>query len=181
MKYSLILLVKIRIKIHTTFLFQMKSKMEQKLLSLVADNNKLAEELRKYYDQERKADPSAISIKKESQDQIAHKSDELEMKLESTNQRIIELEEKLRESREIQQNFEVQCVEMQNLRIKVENLEAEKTIWEEGKRFLKGAAQACELQRELQQAREIISSLRESVKGKLLLEEQMASIEHRYV
>lgn len=148
--------------------------MEQKVLSLLEDNNKLTEELRLY-------------IKKESKPEIAKSCEiavrnlEDEKKLELAHKRITELEEKLKEARAIQQKFEVQCVEFQSLKIKYESLESERSMVEDGKKFMHRASKVNELERELTHARDLIASLRESVKGKLLLEEQMATIEHRYI
>ncbi|XP_011502021.1 PREDICTED: mitotic spindle assembly checkpoint protein MAD1 [Ceratosolen solmsi marchali] len=154
-------------------LIQVKSKLEQKILALLDDNNRLSEELRGYVRNEGKTD--ANESNKDSEDKVA----ELNEKLEASNNRISELEEKLKEARSVQQKYEVQCIEVQSLKVKLQNFESEKIGWEEGKKFAQRASQANEFERELYQAREIIKSLRESIKGKLLLEEQMSSMEHR--
>ena len=148
--------------------------MEQKVLQLVQDNNKLTEQLRCYLKQETKQDVLNASITKSSEDNV-----ELQEKLDLTNKRLSELEEKLKEARSIQQKYEVQSIELQSLKIKLESLESDRSIIEEGKHFMTRAAQANELERELHKAAELISSLRESVKGKLLLEEQMATVQHK--
>ena len=50
---------------------------------------------------------------------------------------------------------------------------------EEGKHFKTKADKAPQLEREMHTAVELITSLRESVKGKLLLEELMATLQHK--
>lgn len=144
--------------------------MEEKVLSLVDDNNKLAEQLRHFIKQEAKNESIANTPKP---------LDVAEYKHEIVNKRITELEEKLREARSIQQEFEVQKVELQNYKIKVGTLEAEKSMLESSKQVVNRAGKVRELERELAQSREIINSLRESVKGKLLMEEQMANLQQR--
>jgi predicted transcriptional regulator len=151
----------------------MKSKMEQKVFTLLDDNNKLTEELRGYIRQETKTESNAGA--KLSEDKIS----ELNDKLEASNKRILDLEEKLKDARSIQQKYELQCIELQSLKVKIQNFESEKIGWEEGKMFAHRAYQANEFEKELHQAKELIKTLRESVKGKLLLEEQMASMEHK--
>ncbi|KAJ8675991.1 hypothetical protein QAD02_011777 [Eretmocerus hayati] len=158
-------------------LIQMKSKMEQKVLAVIADNTRLQEELQGQGKTDFKPDLKAINAA--LLDQSEQKLSDSDEKYETAIKRINELEEKLREARECQQKFEVQGVELQNMRIKIESLESEKKFLEDAKKVSNVAAQTCDLQRELQHARDIIVSLRESVKGKLLLEEQMASVEHR--
>ncbi|XP_001604630.2 mitotic spindle assembly checkpoint protein MAD1 [Nasonia vitripennis] len=153
-------------------LSQLRTKMEHKILSLVEDNNKLTEELRLCIKKEVKPD-----ITKPCETSVRNIEDE--KKLELAHKKITELEEKLREARVIQQKFEVQCVELHSLKIKYESLESERSMMEDGKKFMQRASKVSELERELSHARDLISSLRESVKGKLLLEEQMATIEHR--
>lgn len=148
--------------------------MEQKVLSLINDNNKLTGELRLYIKKEAKPEITKSCV-------TSVRNIEDEKKLELAHKKITELEEKLREARVIQQKFEVQCVELQSLKIKYESLESERSIIEDGKKFMQRASKVNELERELSHARDLITSLRESVKGKLLLEEQMATIEHRYM
>lgn len=146
--------------------------MEKKILSLVEDNTKLTEELRLCVKQEK-------GIKEEKNVKPTVDTKSYEEITEKANKRIAELEEKLRDSRIIQQKYELQCVEVQNLKIKIENIESERAIWEEGKKFMNRAAKANEYEKELQHAKELIASLRESVKGKLLLEEQLATTQQR--
>ncbi|KAJ8668557.1 hypothetical protein QAD02_010220 [Eretmocerus hayati] len=158
-------------------LIQMKSKMEQKVLAVIADNTRLQEELRGQGKTDFRTDMKAINAA--LLDQSEQKLSDSDEKYKIAIKRINELEEKLRKARECQQKFEVQGVELQNMRIKIESLKSEKKFLEDAKKVSNVAAQTCDLQRELQDARDIIVSLRESVKGKLLLEEQMASVEHR--
>lgn len=149
--------------------------MEKKILSLVDDNNRLTEDLRRSIKQEVKTDhDNSMNMSRA----VEGKSD-LEEKVEAYRKRMSELQEKLREVTTVANKYEVQNVELQNLRIKCETLEAEKINLEEGKKFATPVARVCELEKELHHAKEIIFSLRESVKGKLLLEEQMATMEHR--
>lgn len=116
------------------------------------------------------------SVKKEE----PHVS-ETQLKLEAAETRIIHLEEKLKEYQSRQQELELQNVELQSMKIKIERLESERALWEEGKVLTARAVKANELEKELSAAKEIIATLRESVRGKLLLEEQMASVMKRYV
>ncbi|XP_014207576.1 mitotic spindle assembly checkpoint protein MAD1 [Copidosoma floridanum] len=152
-------------------LSEMKMKMEKKILTLIEDNSKLSEELKKCANNDVKPDFNVLRTE--------NKTLALEEQLKATQQRVSELEVKLREAGKNLQTIEVQNAEIQALKVKVETLESEKTIFEESKKFINRAARASELEKELQYAKEIIRSLNESVKGKLLLEEQMATIEHR--
>lgn len=104
-----------------------------------------------------------------------------QLKLQAAEDKIAQLEEKLKECRTSQKDYELQNVELQNLKIKMEKLESERALWEEGKQLVARAAKASELEKELNVARDTITVLRESVRGKLLLEEQMASITKRYI
>ncbi|XP_058810702.1 mitotic spindle assembly checkpoint protein MAD1 [Phymastichus coffea] len=151
-------------------LIQMKSKMEQKVLALVDDNNKLTEQLRQLIKQENKTETSV---------HVAKPLEDIEYKYELATKRIADLEVKLKEAMSIQQEFEVQKVDLQNCKIKVGILEAEKVMYEANKKIVNKVGRVCELENELTHAREIIASMRESVKGKLLLEEQMANVEER--
>ena len=68
---------------------------------------------------------------------------------------------------------------LQSLKLKLESLESEKSIIEEGKFFKTKADKAPKLERELHKAAELITWLRESVKGKLLLEALMATLKRK--
>ncbi|KAK2582197.1 hypothetical protein KPH14_004550 [Odynerus spinipes] len=149
-------------------LFQVKVNLEQKTVMLLNENAKLLGDLRNTPVLE-KASPT-----KDNTAQV-----DAEMKLQAAEARITQLEEKLKESRASQKDYEMQNVELQNMKIKVEKLESERSLWEEGKQLVARAAKASELEKDLHIARETISLLRESVRGKLLLEEQMASITKR--
>lgn len=151
----------------------MRSKMEQKVLGLVKDNNKLTEEIRQLVKQNNKPEGS---YKLPAEYQVSQLTD----KLEVTNKRIAELEEKLKEARKVQENFEIQCVELQSLKAKYDSLETEKSLWEEGKKCMERAAKATEYEKKLEYAEKIIESLREGIKGKLLLEEQIATMQNRF-
>lgn len=146
--------------------------MEERILSLVADNTKLTDELRVYIKQEK-------GIKDKNKPKPIPETKSYEEIIEKANKRIAEMEEKLKESRVTQQKYELQCVEVQNLKIKIQNIEGDRSMWEEGKQFMNRAAKANDYERELQQAKELIVSLRQNVKGKLLLEEQMATMQQR--
>nr|XP_050858169.1 mitotic spindle assembly checkpoint protein MAD1-like isoform X2 [Vespula vulgaris]XP_050858170.1 mitotic spindle assembly checkpoint protein MAD1-like isoform X2 [Vespula vulgaris] len=149
-------------------LFQVKVNLEQKTVTLLNENAKLLEDLRNAPAQEKTTPPK---------DDIAQA--DAQLKLQAAEDRITQLEEKLRECRASQKDYELQNVELQNLKIKMEKLESEKALWEEGKQLVARAAKASELEKELNVARDTITVLRESVRGKLLLEEQMASITKR--
>lgn len=147
----------------------MKANLEQKTLMLMNENAKLLEELKHVPAQE------TVSKPKDIEDHSG-----AEQQFEAAQKRIAQLEEKLREYQTKQQELELQNVELQSVRIKVEKLESERASWEEGKLLLAKAARANELEKELVAAKDTIASLRESVRGKLLLEEQMANVMKRY-
>ncbi|CAK9823707.1 Mitotic spindle assembly checkpoint protein MAD1 [Anthophora retusa] len=149
-------------------LFQVKTNLEQKTLSLMNENAKLLEDLKKA------SVPDTTPVKKD----VVDVSD-TELKLKAAQARITQLEEKLKEYQSKQQDMEMQNVELQSMKIKVERLESERAQWEEGKLLSARAARANELEKELSTAKETIASLRESVRGKLLLEEQMANVMKR--
>ncbi|XP_047357398.1 mitotic spindle assembly checkpoint protein MAD1 isoform X1 [Vespa velutina] len=151
-------------------LFQVKVNLEQKTVTLLNENAKLLENLRNAPAQEK-----TIAPPKDDMTQAA----DAQLKLQAAEDRIAQLEEKLKECRASQKDYELQNVELQNLKIKMEKLESEKALWEEGKQLVARAAKASELEKELNIARDTITVLRESVRGKLLLEEQMASITKR--
>ncbi|XP_046824472.1 mitotic spindle assembly checkpoint protein MAD1 isoform X1 [Vespa crabro] len=150
-------------------LFQVKVNLEQKTVTLLNENAKLLENLRNAPAQEKTTAPP--------KDDMAQA--DAQLKLQAAEDRIVQLEEKLKECRASQKDYELQNVELQNLKIKMEKLESEKALWEEGKQLVARAAKASELEKELNIARDTITVLRESVRGKLLLEEQMASITKR--
>ncbi|XP_050596079.1 mitotic spindle assembly checkpoint protein MAD1 isoform X4 [Bombus affinis] len=149
-------------------LFQVKTNLEQKIMSLMNENAKLLEDHKHAPVQESKI------VTKDSTD-----VSETQLKLDAAQRRITQLEGKLKEYQTKQQELELQNVELQSMKIKVERLESERALWEEGKTFVARAARANELEKELSNAKETIVSLRESVRGKLLLEEQMANVMKR--
>lgn len=154
-------------------LIQLKTKMDKKILSLMEENSKLTEELRNHSEKDENVNNNIDVLKRDNV------IDNLEEQLQVFQERTTELEEKLKNALSNLKDCEVLSVEIQNLKIKIDVLESEKATWEDGKNFINRAAKATELEKELQQAKELILSLRESVKGKLLLEEQMATMEHR--
>ncbi|CAL7938793.1 unnamed protein product [Xylocopa violacea] len=149
-------------------LFQVKTNLEQKNMSLMNENAKLQQELKQASVQESK--PVAKDTVDES---------EIQLKLEAAQARITQLEENLKEYQAKQQEMELQNVELQSVKIKIERLESERALWEEGKSLTAKAARVNELEKELTIAKETITSLRESVQGKLLLEEQVANLTRR--
>lgn len=146
--------------------------MEQKETSLVNENAKLTEELRNPNTKE-------VSSATPSSPKDTIESSELEMKFEIAEAKATMLEEKMKDYHKIQQDFELQNVELQNLKIKIEKLESERALWEEGKMLVGRAARAGELEKELHTAKKTIMMLKESVKEKLLLEEQIANMSKR--
>lgn len=149
-------------------LFQVKTNLEQKTMELMNENSKLLLDLSNTPKEEN------TSALKEDMD-----ASDAELKFEAAQARILHLEEKLREYQTKQQDLELQNVEFQSMKIKLERLESERALWEEGKVLTSRAAKANDLEKELGAAKEIIATLRESVKGKLLLEEQMANVMKR--
>ncbi|XP_014222520.1 mitotic spindle assembly checkpoint protein MAD1 [Trichogramma pretiosum] len=152
-------------------LAEMKMKMEQKIMVLQTENAKLKQILEREVERTFKPDPDRPEI----EIRLSTCTENLEL----ANKRILELEENLREARKDQQKYELQNVELQALRVKVEQFNSEISHIEESKKFTARAAQAYELEKELNQARAMITSLRESLKGKLLLEEQIAHLNCR--
>lgn len=149
----------------------MKSTLEHEIASLQEENSDLMRELREMSERESPFSPE-------------NKNDEYsddKLKLEVAKSRVAELEEKLKESRICQQQFQLQSVEIQNLKNKIERLESERALWEEGKHLVGRASRASDLEKELNFAKETIAALRESVKGKLLLEEQISTLTQGYV
>ncbi|XP_043516097.1 mitotic spindle assembly checkpoint protein MAD1 [Frieseomelitta varia] len=149
-------------------LFQVKTNLEQKTMLLMNENSKLLENIKNAPVQE------STPATKNSTD-----VSETQLKLDAAQTRITQLEEKLKEYQTKQQELELQNVELQSMKIKIERLESEKALWEEGKLLTMRAARASEFEKELIAAKETIATLRESVRGKLLLEEQMASVTKR--
>ncbi|XP_015429579.1 PREDICTED: mitotic spindle assembly checkpoint protein MAD1 [Dufourea novaeangliae] len=148
-------------------LFQVKTNLEQKTMALTNENAKLLGDLKHTSKEENISAPKDVD------------SSDAQLKLDAAQTRIAQLEEKLKEYQTKQQEMELQNVELQNMKIKIERLESEKALWEEGKVLTARAAKASELEKELSVAKESIMSLRESVRGKLLLEEQMANVMKR--
>lgn len=149
-------------------LFQIKTSLEQKVMSLMNENAKLLDDLKNVPMPESQPVANEISSVNETQ-----------LKLQAAESKIAHMEERLKEYQFKQQEFELQNVEMQSLKIKIERLESERALWEEGKMLTAKAARANELEKELNAAKETIHNLRESVRGKLLMEEQMANVMKR--
>lgn len=103
------------------------------------------------------------------------------MKLEAVEVRAAMLEERMKDYLKMQQDYELQNVELQNMKMKLEKLESERALWEEGKLLVGRAARANDLEKELNAAKKTIAVLKESVRQKLLLEEQMANMTKRYL
>lgn len=112
--------------------------------------------------------------------QDTNESNELQLKLETMEAKAAMLEERMKEYLKMQQDYELQNVELQNTKIKLERLESERALWEEGKLLAGRAARANDLEKELNIVKKTVTVLKESVKEKLLLEEQMANMTKRY-
>lgn len=128
--------------------------------------------------------PEIFKTDEESNDEemkeiLEKENDELKDQVIAMEERIKQLQDKTVELLESQKDFELQNVELQNAKAKIEKLEFERSLWEEGKHLANRAAMATNLERELVAAKDIINSLRDSVKGKLLLEEQIMSMKKR--
>ncbi|XP_054004659.1 mitotic spindle assembly checkpoint protein MAD1 isoform X1 [Hylaeus anthracinus] len=149
-------------------LFQVKTSLEQKTMTLMNENSKLLGDIN-----HPPAEDNPPTMKEVPDTSYT------DQRFEAAQTRIAQLEEKLKECRTKQQELELQNVELQNTKIKVERLESERALWEEGKMLTARAARANELEKELHAAKETINALRESVRGKLLLEEQMSSVTKR--
>lgn len=143
--------------------------MEKKIASLLTENAKLSENLR-----------NASTKESSSPLQDTSESNELQLKLEAMEAKATMLEGRMKEYLKIQQDYELQNVELQNMKIKLEKLESERALWEEGKMLVGRAARANDLEKELNVAKKTIAVLKESVREKLLLEEQMANMTKRY-
>ncbi|KAL6258486.1 hypothetical protein P5V15_010443 [Pogonomyrmex californicus] len=147
---------------------QVKNNLEKKIASLLSENAKLSEDLRNVSTKEKSLSPKDVND-----------SSELQMKLETAEARVAMLEDRLKEYHKMQQDYELQNVEIQNMKMKLEKLESERALWEEGKLLAGRAARANDLEKELNTAKKTIVVLKESVKEKLLLEEQMANMTKR--
>lgn len=143
--------------------------MEKKIASLLTENAKLSENLR-----------NASTKESSSPLQDTSESNELQLKLEAMEAKATMLEGRIKEYLKVQQDYELQNVELQNMKIKLEKLESERALWEEGKMLVGRAARANDLEKELNVAKKTIAVLKESVREKLLLEEQMANMTKRY-
>lgn len=143
--------------------------MEKKIASLLTENAKLSENLK-----------NASTKESSSPLQDTSESNELQLKLETMEAKATMLEGRMKEYLKVQQDYELQNVELQNMKIKLEKLESERALWEEGKMLVGRAARANDLEKELNVAKKTIAVLKESVREKLLLEEQMANMTKRY-
>ncbi|XP_011883237.1 PREDICTED: mitotic spindle assembly checkpoint protein MAD1 [Vollenhovia emeryi] len=147
---------------------QTRNNLERKIASLLNENAELAENLRSASANEKSPPPSDIG-----------ESSELQMKLETAEARVAALEERTKEYHKVQQDYELQNVELQSMQMKLEKLESERALWEEGKRLVGRAARANDLEKELNVAKKTIAALKESVRGKLLLEEKVDNMTKR--
>ncbi|KAG7187922.1 hypothetical protein KM043_013886 [Ampulex compressa] len=146
-------------------LSQLKSTMEQKPLPTPTVEETKSEDIKKHPQLEHTA---SLII-----------PPEISLKMEAAESRAEQLEERLRKQQDTQQHFEMRTAEVQSLKVKINRLESERALWEEGMLLANRAARASDLEKELGHARETIATLKESVRGKLLLEEQMASMTKR--
>lgn len=137
-------------------------------MSLISENVKLSEDLRN------------ATTKEKSPIKDIDNSSELQLKLETAEAKAQMLDDRMKDHLKMQQDLELQNVELQNMKIKLEKLESERALWEEGKLLVARAARANDLEKELNVAKKTITVLKESVKEKLLLEEQMANMTKRY-
>ncbi|KYM89664.1 Mitotic spindle assembly checkpoint protein MAD1 [Atta colombica] len=147
---------------------QARNNLERKIASLLNENAKLSENLRNISTNEKSPSPNDIN-----------ESNELQIKLETVEARAAILEEKMKEYLKMQQDYELLNVELQSMKMKLEKLESERALWEEGKLLAGRAARANDLEKELNVAKRTIAVLKESVREKLLLEEQMANMTKR--
>lgn len=154
-------------------LYQVKLKMDHDICELSKKNSLLNEELR----HANNINNNSLSPKQQINNN--NNNEELELKLEAAEERIAELEDKLRQHLLSQEDIELQKISLQNANLKIKSLENERALWEEGKSLALRAARANELEKELNHAHDMISSMREIVKGKLLLEEQMSNLKQR--
>ncbi|XP_012056199.1 PREDICTED: mitotic spindle assembly checkpoint protein MAD1 [Atta cephalotes] len=147
---------------------QARNNLERKIASLLNENAKLSENLRNISTNEKSPSPND-----------PNESNELQIKLETVEARAAILEEKMKEYLKMQQDYELLNVELQSMKMKLEKLESERALWEEGKLLAGRAARANDLEKELNVAKRTIAVLKESVREKLLLEEQMANMTKR--
>ncbi|XP_012531863.1 mitotic spindle assembly checkpoint protein MAD1 [Monomorium pharaonis] len=147
---------------------QVRNNLERKIASLLNENAKLSEDLR-----------TASANEKSPPAKEVTESSELQMKLETAEAKVAMLEERIKDYLKMQQDYELQNVEVQNMKMKLEKIESERALWEEGKLLAGRAARANDLEKELNMAKKTIAVLKESVKEKLLLEEQMANMTKR--
>lgn len=141
-----------------------------KMIALANENAELKEKLNTARDE------AVVSPKSDiNEEAINVYRDELER----AQEKILELEEERGQLRNLEQDLELQIVENRDLKMKLERMESEQALAEEGKRLVARAAQAAELEKELSRAKETIAHLRESVKGKLILEQQVYDIKKR--
>ncbi|XP_011258714.1 mitotic spindle assembly checkpoint protein MAD1 [Camponotus floridanus] len=147
---------------------QIRNNLEKKIASLLTENAQLSENLK-----------NASTKESSSPLQDTSESNELQLKLETMEAKATMLEGRMKDYLKVQQDYELQNVELQNMKIKLEKLESERALWEEGKMLVGRAARANDLEKELNVAKKTIAVLKESVREKLLLEEQMANMTKR--
>lgn len=147
---------------------QMRNNLEKKIATLLTENAKLSENVR---------NTSTKEISPPLQDTT--ESNELQLKLETAEAKAAMLEERMKDYLKMQQDYELQNVELQNMKLKLEKLESERALWEEGKLLAGRAARANDLEKELNMMKKTVTILKESVREKLLLEEQMANMTKR--
>ncbi|RLU19512.1 hypothetical protein DMN91_008069 [Ooceraea biroi] len=145
-----------------------KSDLEKKITLLLDENAKLSETLRNAPTKEKSPPPP-------KDDELQ----EVQMKLEAAKTRAATLTERMKDHLKLQQDYELQNIDVQNMKMKIEKLESERALWEEGKLLASRAARANDLEKELNAARKTVVVLKESVREKLLLEEQMANMTKR--
>lgn len=146
----------------------MRNNLEKKIATLLTENAKLSENVR---------NTSTKEISPPLQDTT--ESNELQLKLETAEAKAAMLEERMKDYLKMQQDYELQNVELQNMKLKLEKLESERALWEEGKLLAGRAARANDLEKELNMMKKTVTILKESVREKLLLEEQMANMTKR--
>lgn len=152
-------------------LLQIKMKLDHKTLEMLNENTRFQNEARQANSLHHT--PSVVN---NSQEEVA----EVASKLQAAESRIQDLEECLKKTRAAQQKSELLELDVQNLKQKIEKLESEKSLCEEGRTMAARAARASNLEKELLAANKLVANLREAVKGKLLLEEQFCSMQQRY-
>lgn len=136
---------------------------------MMDENAKLSENLRNVSTKEKSPPPS----------NDIEETKELQVKLEAAKARAATLTERMKDYLKLQQDYELQNVDLQNMKHKIEKFESERALWEEGKLLASRAARANDLEKELNMAKKTIAVLKESVREKLLLEEQMANMTKR--